>query len=107
MPDTLAGGACLFLMAKLGDSLMPGGSAWHGSVEAAKLDALETLKIRESDWIEHDGEPAWVVPFREAAADTIRRCVEAREANFDDRVPGESRPVLPATCLSGDAWSLC
>ena len=71
LPDTRSGGVNLFLMFKQGEVLFPGGSSWHETEEAAKADALESLKIRHSDWVIHEGEPEWACTLKDAKEDAI------------------------------------
>lgn len=75
--DPLAGGVRLFLLTKSRNSLLPGGSTWHPTEEAAKTHAAESLGIGAADWQARVGTPEWSQAFLRAAEQAMTRYREA------------------------------
>ncbi len=75
--DPLAGGVRLFLLTKSRNSLLPGGSTWHPTEEAAKTHAAESLGIGVSDWQALVGTPEWSQAFQRAVEQAMTRYREA------------------------------
>lgn len=69
--DPVTGGVRLFLLSKFEGSLLPCGSTWHETEQAAKAEARDSMGIEEADWKAHEGEPDWNAAFLDAVENTI------------------------------------
>jgi|WetSurMetagenome_2_1015567.scaffolds.fasta_scaffold894658_1 hypothetical protein len=84
LPDEREGGVHLYILTKHGDQLFPFGSSWHETEDAAKADALDSMKIRASDWVSHDGEPSWASDVAKAIDNAICRYAGAVTNPLDE-----------------------
>ena len=87
LPDERTGGARLFLMFERAGVLLPGGNTWHQTEEAAKADAIENLKIRESDWVRYEGAPEWAEALLDAQDAAIGAYLDSKAPNPRTELP--------------------
>ncbi len=85
--DELNDGVNLFLMHDLCGLPLPLGSSWHETEKAAKAEALDSLSIRELDWVSYEGEPEWAQAFRKAKGLSMKKAVQSLNAKRGRSAP--------------------
>jgi hypothetical protein len=67
------------------DMLLPSGRVWFANEAEAKLHCKETMKIRPTDWIAHEGQPDWSSTVRAAVEESIGKYKEMRSGQDEGK----------------------
>jgi hypothetical protein len=84
VPATDQEGFYIYTMALQMGMLFPSGRVWYATEAEAKQHCLETMKIKETDWVTREGEPEFAAAFGSAVVEAIKNYTEGTK---DDSGP--------------------